>query len=59
MLMPVLSHSRWAKNICPGGENMSMMGRCVLCLFQPALITVAQHPVMDLAQGLGGGGVLR
>lgn len=33
---------------------MSMRGRCVLCLYQPALITVAQHPVMDPAQGSGG-----
>lgn len=31
---------------------MSMRGRCVLCLYQPALITTAQHPVMDPAQGL-------
>lgn len=50
MLMPVLSHPRWAKNICPGVGNMR--GRCVLCLYQPALITVAQHPVMDPAQGI-------
>lgn len=26
MLMLVLSHSRWAKNICPGGGNMSIRG---------------------------------
>lgn len=42
MLMPVLCDSRLAKNTRPGGENMR--GRCVLCLYQPALITSAQHP---------------
>lgn len=42
MLMPVQCDSRLAKNTSPGGENMR--GRSVLCLYQPALITAAQHP---------------